>query len=263
MTVDGMAGRVALVTGAGSGIGQQVAVRLAEAGARVLAVDRDASGLDATKDSTPGRIQPLVMDVGRRGAADEALAAAAALGQPSLLVLCAAMIDRHPFLEADDDVWQAVLDTNVTAYASFTRAASNIMRRAGDGRIVLISSVNGHIGSPLVPYSVSKSAVHGLVRSVAPVLAPHGIRINSISPGVIETGMNADRLADGDAKDREVAGIPLGRLGTPDDIAQAVLFLLGDGASYITGADLVIDGAFSYARPGRPARTMPSVEPGA
>ena len=252
-------GREGVVTGAGSGIGRQIALDLAAAGAVVVAVDVNASSLDDTVTAAgKGRMLPFACDVSHAAAAHDAMALASAHGTVTVLALAAAVIDRHSFLEADDDIWHRTLDVNVIANAAFVRAASTHMRAVQDGRIVLIASVNGHIGSPLVPYSVSKSAIHGLVRSAAPVLAPQGIRINSISPGVIATNMNSARLSDEPARRREIEGIPLGRLGRPTDIADAALFLLGDSAGYITGADLVIDGGFSFAKPGRPDRTAGS-----
>lgn len=248
--------RVGVVTGAGSGIGRAVALRLAEAGATVLAVDADPDALTVTcAAAAPGSVIPFVCDVGRPGAAAEAVAAASLHGDVSLLVTAAAMIDRQDFFTADDATWSRVLAVNVQGYAAFTREAAKRMRDKGDGRIVLVASINGHVGSPLVPYSVTKSAVLGMVRCLAPMLGPFGIRINSVSPGVIHTNMNAARLADEESQQREIAGIPLNRLGEPDDIAGTVLFLLGDAAGYVTGADVVVDGGFSYHRPGRPQRT--------
>ena len=205
-----------------------------------------------------GRVLPLACDICHAEAANDAMALASAHGTVTVLALAAAVIDRRSFLEADDEIWRGTLDVNVIANAAFARATSTDMRGVQDGRIVLIASVNGHIGSPLVPYSVSKSAIHGLVRSAAPVLVPQGIRINSISPGVIETNMNRARLSDEPARRKGIEGIPHDRLGRPTGIADAALVLLCDSAGYITGADLVIDGGFSFAKPGRPVRTTGS-----
>lgn len=241
------AGQVALVTGAASGIGRSVAQTLADEGASVLAVDRDHDALQSMRTGGEGVLSPFVCDVAEAGAAARAVTEATALGRLSLLVNAAGVMDRQDFFSADDDTWDRLLSVNVRGYVSFTREAALRMRRGGEGgRIVVIASITGHVSSPLVTYSTTKAAVLGFVRSVAPALADHQIRINSVSPGVTHTGMNDARLADRISRERDLARIPLGRIGEPADIAAAALFLLSDDAAYVTGADLVVDGGFGH-----------------
>lgn len=259
-------GHVAIVTGAASGIGRSIALGVAAASADVVAVDRDDRSLQDTASLHDGAssLIPIAADVSEAGAAASTVAAATGrFGKLSMLVCCAAAFTRTPFVATDDDAWAHILAVNVVGYASFVREGARAMAANGDGRIVLVSSINGHIGSPAaVAYSASKAALHNMVKSLAPQLGPRGIRINSISPGVIQTNMNAARLSSDAARQQEIDAIPRGRLGLPSDISNAAVFLLGDDADYITGADLVVDGGTMHSPVGRASRaaTLPEDE---
>jgi NAD(P)-dependent dehydrogenase (short-subunit alcohol dehydrogenase family) len=241
--------QVAIVTGAASGIGRAIAHRLVDAGAAVIAIDRDADQLESMRSSAsrPEGVETLAGDVGDPALAPEAVERASQRGRLSILAAAAGIIDRDDFFSADDDTWRHLLGINLLGYVTFSRAVATHMSNAGTGgSIVLVSSITGHISSPLVTYSTTKAAVLGFVRSVAPPLAQQGIRINTVSPGVTHTGMNDARLSDPASRDADLRHIPIGRLGTPEDVASAAFFLLSPDASYITGTDLIVDGGYQH-----------------
>jgi NAD(P)-dependent dehydrogenase (short-subunit alcohol dehydrogenase family) len=241
--------QVSIVTGAASGIGRAITHRLIDAGAIVVAIDLDADGLESarTSASRPDDVETLAGDVADPALAAEAVARASSRGRLSSLAAAAGIIDRDDFFTANDETWRRLLDINLLGYVTFSRTVAAHMSISGTGgSIVLVSSITGHISSPLVTYSTTKAAVLGFVRSVSPLLAHQGIRINTVSPGVTHTGMNDARLLDPSSRDADLHHIPLGRLGTPNDVASAVLFLLGPDASYITGTDLIVDGGYQH-----------------
>jgi 3-oxoacyl-[acyl-carrier protein] reductase len=135
-----------------------------------------------------------------------------------------------------------VLDVNLTGYFHLLKAAVPRMAAAGGGRIVQIASIAGHTGYGYASYTATKGGVLAITRQLASELAPMRIRINSISPGVIETGLNRDTLATDTIRDATIGNTPWGRIGRPEDIAQAALFLVGPQSEFVTGTDLVVDG---------------------
>jgi NAD(P)-dependent dehydrogenase (short-subunit alcohol dehydrogenase family) len=239
-------GRVALVTGAGSGIGRATALRLAAEGAAVACLDRSARACAETSRliaSAGGRALALPADV----TSDPQVAAAVGrcldeLGAPTLLVNCAGISFRGSLLTTTPEDWRRVIETNLHGYFYVLAAAVPMMAGAGGGSIVQVASVAGQIGMSSTAYAASKGGVIAFTRQLAYELGPLQIRINSISPGNILTGMSSDRLSDPALRSELEAGTPLGRIGTPDDIASAILFLLGPASGYMTGTDLVVDG---------------------
>ncbi|MBO0689253.1 MAG: SDR family oxidoreductase, partial [Candidatus Dormibacteraeota bacterium] len=174
-----------------------------------------------------------------RAAVEEA---EARLGPLRVLVNAAGIVVRKGLLDTTPEEWQRVLDVNITGYFNFLQAAVPRMEAAGGGRIVQIASIAGHVGYGYVSYTAAKGAVLSITRQLANELAAKRIRINSISPGVIETGLNRDTLSTDAIRDATIANTPWGRLGAPDDIAQAALWLAGPGSEFVTGTDLVVDG---------------------
>jgi NAD(P)-dependent dehydrogenase (short-subunit alcohol dehydrogenase family) len=254
MAQGGMAGRfadrVVFVTGAGSGLGRASAVALAHEGARLLLFDQDAAGLAETASHCPGALT-ATGDVTSAVALEEAARMATRLGPVSLLVAAAGMLGpARPADQATEAEWDRLFAVNVKGTWLTVRAVLPAMRAAGGGAMVLFASTAGLAGSATLPaYSASKGAVVMLTRSLALTHASEGIRVNCVCPGSIETPMlEATFASAGDAAARATreaafrARHPLGRFGTAEEVAETVLFLLSDGAGFITGVALPVDG---------------------
>lgn len=244
----GLAGRVALVTGGAGGIGLSAARTLTEAGAKVTIGDLDPEAAEAAAASIGGRFVPL--DVSSTASVDAAVAGVlAAEGRLDIGVNCAGI--RHLGALAEDltDVeWETVMDVNATGVFRSCRAEGRAMLAAGSGTIVNIASLSAHVVNrpqSQSSYNVSKSAVLMLTRSLAVEWAPRGVRVNSISPGYIETALTARSRAMPERLDEWLHRTPMGRLGQPDEIAGAVLYLASDASSFVTGSDLLIDGGYT------------------
>ena len=257
MSGDGrLSGRAALITGAASGIGKATAERFLAEGARVAAADANAGGLAAAFGGRDrDQIVTVTGDVSReQDAARMAAATAEAFGSIDVLVNCAGIARYTNFLELSLEEWQLVQDVNSTGTFLMAQAvARHMVSAAADGgrtrAIVNLASVEAHVvlassGHPQVHYNASKGAVHMITRALSVELAPHGIRVNSICPGVTETPLASYALASAEKRAAIERLVPLGRVGKPEDIAAAALFLASEDASYITGEALVVDGGF-------------------
>jgi NAD(P)-dependent dehydrogenase (short-subunit alcohol dehydrogenase family) len=245
-----LTGKAAVVTGASSGIGQATAIALAQAGANVASLyltDPDGAKVTAEAISQSGASSLLRQgDVSDPGQV-EALAAEveAAWGQIDIWVNNAAKVLVRPFLELDAAEWHDVLATNLDGYFYGCQAAARRMVPRRSGRIVNIASVTFHQPSPgMTAYVASKGGVIGLTRAIGLELAPLGVRVNSVSPGTVDTAMNRDLFT---PAVREVFGtrIAAGRIGAGADIAAAVLFFASDEAAFVTGQDLLVDGGMA------------------
>lgn len=228
------AGRVALVTGGNRGIGRAIAERLVAEGYRVAATSRSGD--------VPEGVLGVACDITDQEQVDSAFATIEKeLGPVEVLVANAGITRDTLLMRMKDDDWDAVIDTNLTGTFRVVRRASRAMMKARFGRIVLISSVVGLLGSAgQVNYAASKSGLVGMARSLARELGSRGVTANVVAPGFIQTDMTAGLSDDLVAKYN--AQIPVGHLGAVEDIANAVAFLSGDGAGYITGAVLPVDG---------------------
>lgn len=245
--VEELKGVRALVTGAGSGIGRAIGLRLSRGGCRVAVSDVKPERVEETAElirKAGGEALKIVADVSARLEADRMVAETVkAFGGLDVLVNNAG-VSSAGFLEvALDSEIDRVLAVNLKALMYVTRAAASHLKKSGRGRIINLSSVEGIRGSGLLPiYGASKAGVIGLTRSNAVELARFGVTANAICPGIINTDLMAAAISDQKWVEKSVKGIPMRRLGEPKDIAGAVAFLASAEASYITGNVIVIDG---------------------
>lgn len=246
-----LTGRCALVTGAGSGIGRACAQRLAAAGARVAVLDTNGAAGAATRaeiEKAGGTALDLTADVTDASSVSAAVASAAArLGPPRILVNAAGIIVRKKLLDSTLEEWRRVIDVNLTGYFVMLKQVVPPMTEAGGGAIVQVASIAGHIGYGFSSYTAAKGGILALTRQLAAELAERRIRINSVSPGVVHTGINSDTLSNEAIRSATVDNTPWGRIGEPGDIAAAVFFLASADADFVTGTDLVVDGGMISA----------------
>jgi 3-oxoacyl-[acyl-carrier protein] reductase len=242
MTTLDLGATTAFVTGSTRGIGLAIARALYSAGAKVAIVGRDAERARAVAGELGDRTTGVGCDVAVGEQVEAAVSAAeAALGPISLLVNNAGLTRDNILLRLSDSDWDQVLDANLKGAFHTTRAVIKGMMKRRAGRIVNVSSIVGIIGNKgQSNYAASKAGLIGFTKSIAKEYASRGILVNCIAPGFIETDMTA-ALPEA-AKATLLEGIALGRLGRPDDVAGAVLFLASDLAGYITGQVLVVDG---------------------
>jgi NAD(P)-dependent dehydrogenase (short-subunit alcohol dehydrogenase family) len=247
--MNGLADKVAAVTGAGSGIGRASAQRLALEGAAVavLELNPEAGAAAAAGLRESGaRAIAITCDATKE---DEIRAALQRIedefGRLDILVNSVVFAPRKNIFDLEIDEWYATIDGSLNSYFLLIKLALPALIRSGAGKIVNICSIAAHIGYGTPAYTAAKGAILSLTRELAAELAPHRININSVSPGVIETGLNRDTLADDAIRAQTIDLTPWGRLGTPQDIAAPVAFLASSDADYITGTDLVVDGAMS------------------
>lgn len=242
-------GRVALVTGAASGLGEAIAHGLADAGAFVGCVDRAAAANEAVAAAIgPDRALPVVADVTDRDAVEAAVAAVVDhAGSLDVLVNSAGIGGRGAAAAYADAVWADVLATNLTGSFHACRAAGRAMIGSGGGAIVNIASIGGLVGFPgSVGYQASKGGVVQMTRTLAVEWAPHGVRVNAIAPGHIATAIvRRQWKTEPELRDFFLSRTPLGRLGEPEDVVGAALFLASDAAAMVTGQVLVVDGGYT------------------
>jgi 3-oxoacyl-[acyl-carrier protein] reductase len=245
MTTRALEGKVAVVTGGSRGIGAAVAALLAERGAAVVVSARDADRLGATvKDleATGAAVAGVTGDVSRREDAEHVVETAKErFGRLDLLVNNAGITRDGLLVRMKDEDWDRVLEVNLRGAFVMTRAAAKVMIRQKGGRIVNMASAAGAMGNAgQANYSASKAGLIGFTKATARELSHWGILVNAVAPGLIETDMAAAIPAA--AREALLAQVPLGRVGTPREVAEVVGFLAGEGATYITGQVFHVNG---------------------
>lgn len=239
--------RIALITGGGSGIGQAICIRFAQEGAAIVAVDRNLTAAQSTVDTivaAGGHGLALRTDVAQRADVEAATQAAiAAFGRIDILVNNAAISQGDDILTIDDATWDLNLAVVLKSVYLFSKAVLPGMLAQRRGNIINISSVNGLSGIGEEPYSAAKAGVINLTKNMAVRYGESQVRANVICPGTIRTPIWAERVArDPHVFDKLAKWYPLGRVGTPEDVANAALFLASDESAWITGAVLNVDG---------------------
>ena len=244
-----LTGKTALVTGASRGLGQGMALALAEAGADVAGLAREGSAQTGEAVRTLGRrYHPVACDLSTSSVAqlNQVVAGTVAtLGRLDILVNNAGMIRRSPALEFSESDWDDVLDANLKAAFFLAQAAARVMIPQGGGKIINIASMLSFQGGiNVLSYAAAKSGLAGLTRALANEWAPHGINVNAIAPGYMATDNTAPLRADPNRNTSILARIPAGRWGTPDDLKGAVVFLASAASDYMNGAIVPIDGGW-------------------
>ena len=261
-----LAGRTALVTGAGSGNGAAIARRLREEGAEVVLLDRSAAGLEAVLDTWSASLKAGTRSVTADITDDEAIAETfGALERLDILVNNAGIVDPGAFPELDVDGFRHVLDVNLLGAYRCTREAHPLLVGSDAGRVINITSMEAHwllsTGGHVQPhYNASKAGLALLTQALAFEFASSGVTVNAIAPGIIETALTSHTLAQDDAARWIIDCIPLDRVGRPEDVAAAAAFLASDDAAYLTGISIPVDGGLTmgWFRPAQSAAAASS-----
>jgi NAD(P)-dependent dehydrogenase (short-subunit alcohol dehydrogenase family) len=241
--------RVVLLTGAAGGIGRATVTMFAEAGAHVVCVDRERQALESLTELAPAdqlTLVPLEL-TGATPAVEVVARTLAAHQRLDALVHMSAMLRPLDLGEVDEDEWHDHMEVNVNTTFFLARAAAEAMRdRSISGRIILMSSgawLSGGMATRL-PYATTKGAVNTMSRGLAKAYGPYGITVNAVAPGLIDTAMMRSGLTDEERRRMEDA-TPLGRFGTPEEVASVVVFLASEAASFISGATINVSGGFT------------------
>lgn len=246
----GLKDRVCVVTGAGSGIGQAVALAMAAAGASLVLLDKHQTNCEATADklrATGTKVLPLACDTADPASVAAAESATRAIGPCDILVNNAGILLAGSLATVPLEDWNLLLSVNLTGYLLCAQAFGKAMIERGRGAIVHTASIAGSNAQALSgAYSVSKAGVLMLSRQLAVEWGPHGVRSNVLSPGLVRTPMSESFYQAPGVAERRAAAIPLGRVGTPEDMAQVVLFLASDRAGFVNGQEIIVDGGFEH-----------------
>ena len=245
MSAASLGGRVAIVTGGTRGIGAAIAALLAEHGASVVVSGRDADRVQSavkTMEGLDGRVVGLAADAAKREDAERLVdTAKQEFGRLDVVVNNAGITRDALLVRMKDDDWDHVMEVNLRGAFLMTRAAAKVMMRQRSGRIINIASAAGAMGNAgQVNYSAAKAGLLGLTKACARELAHWSILVNAVAPGLIETDMSA--AIPEAARGAFLAQVPLGRIGTAREVAEVVGFLAGDGASYVTGQIVHVNG---------------------
>lgn len=238
----GLEGKTALITGAGRGLGRACALALSASGAKIIALARSGDELHSLEAEARGPVESWVQDV----TAPQALERIEALASLDVLVNNAGTNNPQPFLDVDDASLDNMLDLNVRSAFRIARSAGRVMRNTGGGSIINMSSQMGHVGSPRRSvYCMTKHAVEGLTKAMAVELAEYAIRVNTVAPTFIDTPLTRPFFEDPAFTKFVMGMIPMGKLGTLDDVAAAVVYLASPASGMVTGTCLKVDGGWT------------------
>lgn len=246
-----LAGKVAIVTASTEGIGFAIAKRLCEDGAKVMISSRKQKNVDAALQQLRSQnlqVSGLVCHVGKKEDRDKLLAETVQqFGGVDILVSNAAANPYYgPLLNTPEEAWDKIFDTNVKATFFLCKEVAPYLEKRGKGVIVIVSSIGGMVPFPMIgAYSVSKTALLGLTKALAPELAGMNIRVNGLAPGIIKTKFSKALWEDETMASLSAQQIPLGRLGTSEDCAGVVSFMVSDDAAYMTGENVVVSGGMT------------------
>ncbi len=245
----GLKDRVCVVTGAGSGIGRAIAAGMAAAGAAVVLLDKNQAACEATQEALrPRGVKTLAIgcDIADPASVAQAERQARAVGPCDILINNAGVLRPGPLATVSLEEWNLLLSVNLTGYLLCAQAFGKAMIERGRGAIVHTASIAGTNPQGFSgAYSVSKAGVLMLSRQLAAEWGPHGVRSNVMSPGLVRTPMSESFYQAPGVAERRAASVPLGRVASPDDMAQVVLFLASDRAGYVNGQEILVDGGFA------------------
>lgn len=255
-----LADRVALVTGGAHGIGKAIAERLLAHGASVVIADIDGDAAVATATALGGAADALSCDISSRADLGRAVERCVQrFGRLDVLAANAATADVVNLMDIGESAWRRIVDVNLTGTFFSIQEAARVMIPQGGGAIVCTASTNAFwVEANTAHYSATKFGILGLMKTAALDLAPHGIRVNAVSPGIVKTRLTAHLVDDPVEGPEYLKRVPLGRFARTSEIAAAVVFLASDEASYITGENLVVDGGVTIGVPYHvPAEPLP------
>lgn len=240
--------KIAIVTGGASGIGLAIAEKFIQNNIRTIIIGRNQHKLDCVKEKLGELCEPVNYDLSRLSGIPNLVSDfTERFGHIDILVNNAGINLKKNFIEVTDEEFQKILLTNLTAVFALSREVVKNMLKDNNGVIINISSMAAQYGLPrVIGYTASKTAIEGMTRAMASELSPQGIRVNCIAPGFIETDMTAVALnSDPERKNKAISRTPMGKMGMPEDIGEAALFLSSDAAKFITGVVLPVDGGNS------------------
>lgn len=240
--------KVAIVTGGAAGLGLAITQKLIKENVTTIMIGRNEAVLQSTAQELGALCSYRVFDLAKvEGIPDLVADILAEHGNIDILINNAGINQKKPFLEVTDADFYNIIQTNVLAVFAISREVSKFMVEAGSGSILNISSMAAQYGIPkVIAYTAAKSAIEGMTKAMAVELSPLGIRVNCIAPGFIKTAMSSKALDnDPERKNKVLSRTPMGHLGLPEDVAEAAYYLTSDGAKYITGVIMPVDGGNS------------------
>ncbi|GAB2632156.1 SDR family NAD(P)-dependent oxidoreductase [Belliella aquatica] len=240
--------KIAIVTGGASGLGLATSQKFVKEGIKTIIIGRDQNKLDDVKTQLGDLAYTIAFDLSDLEKIPELIESIKGeFGQIDILVNNAGINMKKNFLEVTDEDFYKVMNTNVFSVFAISREVSKVMVEQGDGSIVMISSMAAKYGIPkVIAYTAAKNAIEGMTKAMAVELSPLGIRVNCVAPGFIVTAMSSKALdSDPERKNKVLGRTPMGKMGAPEDVAEAVYYFASSSSSYVTGTSLAVDGGNS------------------